>query len=51
MLVGSQLPLLSGRDLMGHAADSNTEGWTAMSTSSFRAMGKEEYTFVLQVPP
>ena len=50
MLVCSQLPLLSGRGLMGHAAGSHTEGWTAMSTSSFPAMGKEEYTFVLQVP-
>ena len=51
MLVCSQLPLLSGRGLMGHAAGSHTEGWTAMSTSSFPAMGKEEYTFGLQVPP
>ena len=51
VIVCSQLPLLSGRGLMGHAACSHTEGWTANATSSLPAMGKEEYTFVLQVPP
>ena len=43
----SQLPLLTVRGLMVHADGSHPEGWTTMSTSSFHAMGKEEYTFVL----
>ena len=47
----AQLPLLVRRGLMGYAAGSLSEGWTTISTSSFPALGKDEYSFVLQVPP
>ena len=51
MPVFAQMPMLSGCDLMGYALGSHSEGWTAISTFSFPAMGKEVYFFMLQVPP
>ena len=51
MSVCAQLPLLNERGLMGHAPGSHSEDWTPFSTSSFPAMGKEEYCFVVQDPP
>ena len=47
----AHLPLLVRCGLMGHAAGSDCEVWTTISTSSFPAMGKDELAFVLQVPP
>ena len=50
MPVGARLPLLSECGLTGLEAGTHTEGWTTISTSSFPALGKQEYSFVLEVP-
>ena len=43
--------LLGGRGPTGHAVGSRSTGWTPIPTHRVPAMGKEEYSLVLQDPP
>ena len=47
----AQAALMIGRCLIGHAPGSNSEGWAPIATARLPAMGKEEFSIVLQVPP
>ena len=46
-----RVAIMSGRGFLGHAAGSHFEGWTPIPTARIYAMGKEEFSIVLQVPP